>query len=688
MTPLPYSGLRVVEIGSRTAVGACGRLLADLGASVHILEPRVPRASRPGKWHDRTTAVAGKESILYDAANPDDRDEAATLISDCDVVVLSTDADGEMPEVLRAFLPAHTIECDITAFGSTGPLSKHYADEHELQGLTGITETTGHPDGPATPVGAPVLEMSAALYAAGGIAAALHVLRRDGVPQSVEVALYDVGINALTTFMPAFFAGLQPRRLGNGHAMAVPWNAYPAADGWIVICSTNDAQWRRIAGLVGPDLAQDPRLAELKARLSHRAEIDARIADWAQTMPLVEVARQLGELGIPCGSIVTVDRLEAEPNLALRGVVLPATNQADGASVRVPGSFIRFDGEDAPVLNIPTADSGRGKAALGAQARPITAGAALPRHAQLRIAAPLAGLRVVEIGQLTTAPLAARHLASLGADVIKVEPPEGESARHWAPLRDGVSHFFVASNGEKRSMTVDLRSESGARSLAELLSNADVLVENMKPGSLARLGFGADQLARINPRLIYCAVSGFGARSAYEGRPAVDTVVQAMSGMMDATRSNGVPLKTGISAADIAGGEAGLLAIIAGLARRERTGRGCLIDISMQDVGAWMTQALWNRTSESPSRACAVLSVADACMHPQTIARELILERFDTQGRRWQVFGSPIRLARTPAQVGTLIGEASALPLRWRPVPDQPGSDGSAKHAQHGRLYS
>lgn len=215
-----------------------------------------------------------------------------------------------------------------------------------------------------------------------------------------------------------------------------------------------------------------------------------------------------------------------------------------------------------------------------------------------------------------------------------------------------MSHFFVASNGEKRTVALDLQDASDRAYLAELLKDADVLLENMKPGALARLGFGYEQLRAINPRLVYCAISGFGIDSVYPGRAAVDTVIQAMSGMMDATRSDGTPVKTGISAADITGGQTGLLLILAALTSREKTGQGCAIDVSMQDVGAWMTQHLWNGATIPQPASPSISSVADACTHAQTRARELILLRQDANGQSWEVMASPMRLSRTPPRLG------------------------------------
>ena len=660
MSQQPYSGIRVVELGARTSAGVCGRLLADLGACVYAVEPR--QGSATGKWADRVSALAGKHSLLADPQNPADVEPVAQLIRACEVAILSSDLDGaDWPACWREALADCPIVCDLSAFGSSGPLAGQCVDELALQALSGVMHTTGLPGGAPTAVGVPVIDMSAGLYAAGAVALALGVYQRSGVGQAVEVAHFDVAISSLTTFMTAHYAGKAPQRLGNGHGMAVPWNAYPTSDGWVLICSTNDAQWRRIAACIGPAAQGDERFALLESRLQLREEVDALVRAWTLSHTVAGVEERLNEAGIPCGRIVPLGELADEANLKMRQSVHTVRDPLTGEAVRVSNAIIRFLGHTPEPAQVPEPDSAR---AMLASLRPL---GAPPRSGPVEPAAALAGLRVVEVGQLTTAPLAARHLASFGADVIKVEPPEGESARAWAPLRSGVSHFFVASNGEKRSVALDLRSERDRTYLSELLRDADVLVENMKPGALARLGFDQARLQALNPRLVYCAISGFGLASVYPGRAAVDTVIQAMSGMMDATRSADTPVKAGISAADILGGQAGLLAIVAALAARDRTGQGAAIDISMQDVGAWTTQRLWNRQVCAAPLPERVASVAEACTHPQTLARSLILQRPDAQGQTWEVLASPMRLARTPPRIGSLIGAPSRQALRWRP---------------------
>ncbi len=659
MTGQALAGLRVLELGSRLGVGACGRLLADLGADVWVAEPRV--ACTHGKWIDRALATAARQSVLCDPDNADDIAMIAALAARCDAVLTSSDADA-WPPAVRDAMARCPIVCDITAFGASGPMAGTPASELAIQARSGVMDTTGFGDRPAVPIGVPVAEMSTGIYAAAATAIAWRVLRRDGVGQRIDMALFDTAFNALSTFLPAHFAGKPARRLGNGHSMAVPWNAYETRRGWALVCSANDVQWKKLAALIDPALPDDPRYATLADRLAQRAEVDALVARWVAQQPLDGLVAQLLAIGIPCGPIVTLEQLPGEPNLALRGSIAELVDPQTGRPVRVPTAPVRFDDEPAPVPAIPVADAGRA-AAHALAPRP----AADPRARAPQ--PPFAGLRVIEIGQFTTAPLAARHLASFGADVIKIEPADGDSARAWAPHRNGTSHFFVMSNGEKRSLALDLRSAAGLAVFERLLADADVLVENMKPGSLAGLGFDPHRLRALNPRLVYCAISGFGITSAYAGRPAFDTVVQAMCGMMDATRADGVPMKSGISAADIGGGQVGLLAIVAALERRERTGLGAVIDIAMQDVGAWLTQTRWNVAAPVPPPAGPVASVADACADPQTRARELVVVRRDARGTDWEMLGSPMRLSATPPRVGTPIGASVSGALEWRAEP-------------------
>ena len=184
---------------------------------------------------------------------------------------------------------------------------------------------------------------------------------------------------------------------------------------------------------------------------------------------------------------------------------------------------------------------------------------------------PLKGIRVVEFAHMVMGPTAGLVLADLGADVIKVEPaPDGDNTRR---LGGSGSGFFAIMNRNKRSVSVDMKSAEGRAMVLRLLSTADALVENFRPGAMEKLGFGPDAMAKLNPRLIYCSLKGF-LPGPYDHRVALDEVVQMMGGLAYMTGPRGQPLRAGSSVNDIMGGMFGAIGILAALNERHTTGRG------------------------------------------------------------------------------------------------------------------
>lgn len=195
---------------------------------------------------------------------------------------------------------------------------------------------------------------------------------------------------------------------------------------------------------------------------------------------------------------------------------------------------------------------------------------------------PLAGIRVIDLTRVLSGPFCTMILGDLGADVIKVEAPEGDPIRSQGTGRDGLSWYFAGFNRNKRSVVLNLKSEEGKAALAELIRGGDVLVENFRPGVLARLGFDATRLRALNPDLITCSVSGFGADGPYRDRPAFDFVAQAMSGFMSTNgRPDDPPLRTGIPITDLVAGLYGALGVTAAVLKRERGGGGEHVDVSL-----------------------------------------------------------------------------------------------------------
>jgi crotonobetainyl-CoA:carnitine CoA-transferase CaiB-like acyl-CoA transferase len=200
-------------------------------------------------------------------------------------------------------------------------------------------------------------------------------------------------------------------------------------------------------------------------------------------------------------------------------------------------------------------------------------------------AGPLKGIRVLDFTRVLAGPSASLALADLGAEVLKVEPPEtGDETRLFPPYRDNVSHYFLSVNRGKKSIVVDLKNEEGVALVRDLAARCDVVLENYRPGVMDRLGLGYDALSAANPRLIYCAISGFGMTGPLKDRPSFDIVLQALSGALSVNgESGGAPTKLGIPLGDLVGGINGPIAILAALHERHQTGRGRLIDVSLLD---------------------------------------------------------------------------------------------------------
>lgn len=208
---------------------------------------------------------------------------------------------------------------------------------------------------------------------------------------------------------------------------------------------------------------------------------------------------------------------------------------------------------------------------------------------------PLSGLTVVAIEQAVAAPFATSRLADAGARVIKIERPEGDFARGYDDVANGQSSYFVWLNRGKESVALDLTSEAGKAALTALLDQADVLVQNLKPGALARLGFPPERLAAEWPRLIACSISGYGEDGPMADRKAYDLLIQAESGLCSITGGPEEPARVGISVVDIATGATAHAAILEALIGRGITGRGAAISVSMFDVMAdWLTVPLLN----------------------------------------------------------------------------------------------
>ncbi len=226
--------------------------------------------------------------------------------------------------------------------------------------------------------------------------------------------------------------------------------------------------------------------------------------------------------------------------------------------------------------------------------------------------APLDGIKVVELARILAGPWAGQTLADLGAEVVKVESPEGDDTRRWGPpfidRPDGSKDaaYFHAANRGKESVVADFNRAGDLKKIHALIAEADVVIENFKSGSLAKFGLDYDSLKAANPRLVYCSITGFGHDGPYAGRAGYDFIIQGMGGIMDLTGTpESAPTKMGVAYADIMTGLYAVIGIQAALHQRETTGRGQMVDMALFDVmvGTLGNQAMnFLASGRSPKR--------------------------------------------------------------------------------------
>jgi len=227
------------------------------------------------------------------------------------------------------------------------------------------------------------------------------------------------------------------------------------------------------------------------------------------------------------------------------------------------------------------------------------------------VSTPLAGLKVVELARILAGPWAGQTLCDLGADVIKVESPEGDDTRKWGPPfiergEDKSAAYFHSCNRGKRSVAVDFRTPEGQEFVRDLVRGADILIENFKVGGLVKYGLDYDALREINPGLIYCSITGFGQTGPYAHRAGYDFIIQGMSGLMSITgEAEGQPQKVGVAVTDIFTGLYSVTGILAALYQRSVTGEGQHLDVALFDVATAITanQAMnYLATGDAPMR--------------------------------------------------------------------------------------
>ena len=572
--------LRVVEISSGIAGAYCGWLLQQMGADV-VRIGALPMATDPISL-----------ALAYYAADKQTQSVEAVrdAVAGADLVITDDAAHvaaltGSVVADLAASQP-DTVFGVTSVFGMTGPLANVAATAIDAQAEAGVAWALGDKGRPPLTIPPGVLECQAGAH----LAAACLMARLAGLAPAggrvVDIALTDVlahyvGVNC------RFYIhhGMSWKRAGRRAADsggAYPFVILPCADGAVCLSGRTRPEWERFVEAMGtPAWTQEPRYQKLRAMgQQYPEEVDALIAPWLTERTKAEIEKIADRHQLTIAPLRNLTDMLATPQLTEREFLRPWT--ADGRKLLGPGLPFRVS-------------EARGNAQASNQADKLLSNAGGKKSTEN--GGPLAGLRVLDLGWVWAAPQVGSILAQLGAEVIKVEhrARPDNSRMSGVVIRDGqriegqtvdMSPMFHQINKGKLGITLNLKDPAGVELLKQLAESCDIVLENMSAGSVERSGIGYDTLSALNPRLVMVAMSGAGQFGSLSD---MRTYAPTMSSFAGLESLVGYPSEVPTGALNFAIGDPnaaihGLVALFAALARRETTGRGCYIDLSLTEA--------------------------------------------------------------------------------------------------------
>ena len=571
----PFQGLSVLELASGIAGPYCGMLLADLGADVIKAEPPDGDSVRGSPafhvWN------RGKRSVIADPQSEEGRATIRRLASVSHVVIADLPpGQGETLgldyEALAEENPA-LVYCHMPPFGDRGQHAGRSPDDALVAAVGGVTGRQPSYSGAPVFVTMPAASYGAAMLAAGAIAVALRVQERSGRGQKVTASWVAGSLAMQTGSLVGAQEWLSP--LGLAPLLHQPqgvmpvYRLYKAQDDWLFLACGNPTFWAKLCiALEKPELVADPRFENAPWGVVNAPDREALyniIAPILAEKPRSYWLEYFERSDVPAAPVLTRAEFIDDPQVVHNGMRVELDDSTLGHTVQmgIPLKFARTPGSirrGAPLLGQHT-DEVLGELAARQKPRP-----AATERGDSGFA--LEGVRVVDLTNYIAGSLCPMFLADYGAQVTKVEPLEGDSFRMF-----GLG--FMGWNRGKRSITLDLGQEEGQRLLRELVGQADVVVENFRPGVAQRLGADYETLVQVNPHIIYCTVAGHGESGPYATRPAFDPLLQARSGAMAAQGGRGQPpVFLDVAITDYSAALLATYGIAAALYERERSGEG------------------------------------------------------------------------------------------------------------------
>ena len=587
------AGLRVVDMADEKGE-LCGRFLADLGADVIRVEPPGgARSRRVPPFHGATSLFfavrnANKRGVTLDLAAPADRERLLAVLESADVWIETTRpgtlaAQGLGPDDVLARNPELVIT-SITDFGQTGAYRDWEANESVHAALSGILSRSGLAGRDPLPAPPGMAYETTAIQAAWATLVAYWNRLETGRGDHVDFSILEA---ATQTMDPAHGSASVSRASAfastRGRPEAGLYPIFPCADGYVRVVVLAPRQWRAMRAWLGePAAFQDERYDAIAARLEASAELHRLYAAHFAGMTKDAIAAEGQARGVPVAPVLEVAEVLAGHHFQSRGAFVDA-EVAPGVHGRLPSGSCAIDGVRAGFRHRAPEPGEHNdvlaRAGERSPARPAAATGAVPSR-------PLAGLRVIDFGIIVIGNEIGRLFADQGADVIKIENrafPDAARVGYGGKL----SHSFVAGSRNKRSFGVNLRTPEGVALLKRLVSGADVVLENFKPGTLEKLGLGYESLRAVKPDIVMLSTNALGSTGPWSGWLGYGPIVRCVSGITSLWRYPEDELGFGEPTTiypDHYGARVCATTVLAALVRRRRTAAGAYVESAQAEM--------------------------------------------------------------------------------------------------------
>jgi crotonobetainyl-CoA:carnitine CoA-transferase CaiB-like acyl-CoA transferase len=575
-------GARVLDLSTEIAGPYCTKLLADAGADVVKVEPREGDPLRT--WTSAGPGTAVGTGVLFDFLNTSKR---SILKSDGDLDALAAAADIVVVDGPLPFprLP-HQVVVSLSPFGLAGPWADRPATEFTLQAWCGSTGNRGLPQRDPVYAGGRLGEWIGGAYAAAAAASFHHGARVTGAGTHLDVSLFECMCLTMNTYATIFASFLNWREPPPGPVRTIETPSIePTEDGYVGFCTITAQQFQDFLVLIErPDLLADTDLATAAGRSRRLDEVLGIIRPWTSARQTEDIIKRASELRIPIAPIGNGAAVTGFDHFTVRGVFVPSPG-ADHLQPRIP---YRIHGTAEPGFRAaPALGADSGHVNWSRRAAPVPEGP----PAGGRVPLPLAGLRVIDFTAFWAGPAATHFLAAMGADVIKIEsiqrpdgmrftstaPPKVDRWWEWCPV-------FHGANGGKRSVTLDLSRPAGLDLVKRLIAGADAVTENFSPRVMENFGLGWEVVHEVNPAAVMVRMPAFGLDGPWRDRTGFAQNMEQVSGLAWVTGyQDGAPIIPR-GACDPLAGMHVVVALLAALDERERSGEGSLVESTAVEV--------------------------------------------------------------------------------------------------------